>query len=867
MYRFSIRFIVVFMFSTMIWAGHLSLNAQIFHHNINEIDLLSPIAKEIYADRLNQHSFISVELFSDSQVQMNPVDGMNKWTLCEDRKNSLSYILSQNLTNIELVLPSWDGKKIVLELKQYELIADGFRVTTGNNKPVASKASRYYRGIVQGQPESIAAFSFFEGQVFGMLSLDFGNIVVQNSELHPGKFIMYNDRDATKKPDFVCETEKLSGNDFDPEDNEIQGRAAGDCVKVYIECDYALYTNKGSVNATVNWITAVYNNVATLYANESINTTISEIYVWTTPDSYSKTSSTTALTQFRTARPSFNGNLAHLAALGGNNIGGVAWLDVLCTNYNYAYSNISSSYNNVPTYSWTVEVMTHEMGHNVGSNHTQWCGWSGGALDNCYTPEGSCSPGPAPSNGGTIMSYCHLTSYGINFNNGFGTQPGNKIRSRVAAVNCLSPGCGASCPAPTGLNASNITNTTALISWSPASGAVDYTLEYKVSTSSTWTPITTNTTSYTLSGLVAGTTYNARVKTNCSSSSSVYSGIISFTTTGGSCGIPTNFLVNNITSTSATASWSAVTGATAYNFQYKATSSSSWQQVTVTATAINLTGLSPATSYDVRVQSVCGSSTSAFTNVITFTTQSGSSYCDSRGTSSTQEWIKRVKINTLDRNSGSDGGYYDGTSMSTVLKQSTAYQLYFQAGVAGNRRTLYWTAWIDFNQNGVFTDAGERVAIGASNSLNLLYVTFTVPSNATLGSTRLRVSMKYGGYPSSCETFARGEVEDYTVNIQALGSLPGSSLSEGLKGASFDYVRILPNPVQDLMLVQFDAKQAADVKLEVFNILQQRVAEYKMISLEGSNNYSFKIDHLIAGTYFCKITSGSQVYIQKMIKS
>ena len=69
------------------------------------------------------------------------------------------------------------------------------------------------------------------------------------------------------------------------------------------------------------------------------------------------------------------------------------------------------------------------------------------------------------------------------------------------------------------------------------------------------------------------------------------------------------------------------------------------------------------------------------------------------------------------------------------------------------------------------------------------------------------------------------------------------------------------------MLVQFDAKQAADVKLEVFNILQQRVAEYKMISLEGSNNYSFKIDHLIAGTYFCKITSGSQVYIQKMIKS
>ena len=33
------------------------------------------------------------------------------------------------------------------------------------------------------------------------------------------------------------------------------------CVKVYIECDYALYQNKGSVANVNNWISAVYNNV------------------------------------------------------------------------------------------------------------------------------------------------------------------------------------------------------------------------------------------------------------------------------------------------------------------------------------------------------------------------------------------------------------------------------------------------------------------------------------------------------------------------------------------------------------------------------------------------------------------------------
>ncbi|MBK9016633.1 MAG: hypothetical protein IPM82_22555 [Saprospiraceae bacterium] len=33
------------------------------------------------------------------------------------------------------------------------------------------------------------------------------------------------------------------------------------------------------------------------------------------------------------------------------------------------------------------------------------------------------------------------------------------------------------------------------------------------------------------------------------------------------------------------------------------------------------------------------------------------------------------------------------------------------------------------------------------------------------GATRMRVSMKRGGFASSCETFANGEVEDYTINI------------------------------------------------------------------------------------------------------
>jgi hypothetical protein len=100
------------------------------------------------------------------------------------------------------------------------------------------------------------------------------------------------------------------------------------------------------------------------------------------------------------------------------------------------FSSIGSTYSTVPTYSWSVEVVTHEFGHLLGSQHTHACVWNGNntAIDGCYTTEGGCANPGIPSGGGTIMSYCHLTNTGINFTKGFGTQPGNIIRSKVTAA-------------------------------------------------------------------------------------------------------------------------------------------------------------------------------------------------------------------------------------------------------------------------------------------------------------------------------------------------------------------------------------------------------------------------------------------------
>ena len=125
-------------------------------------------------------------------------------------------------------------------------------------------------------------------------------------------------------------------------------------------------------------------------------------------------------------------------------LGGVAWLDVFCGPNPESYANIGNTYSNFPLYSWNIEVMSHEMGHNFGSPHTHNCNaWVGGPIDGCaptYDPayaEGNCTNGPIPVKG-TIMSYCHLlNTVGINLSLGFGVQPGDLIRTQTINASCL----------------------------------------------------------------------------------------------------------------------------------------------------------------------------------------------------------------------------------------------------------------------------------------------------------------------------------------------------------------------------------------------------------------------------------------------
>lgn len=543
--------------------------------------------------------------------------------------------------SLELV---YHGEPIFVDLVQAQALTEDFSVitSTSENQAVPYSSGVHYRGIVRGNPESIAAFSFSQSDIMGLFSdhSTNGNMVLGKLEI-PGNtdgYILYDDQDLALQNPSGCSTEdrpeSLPESGADHSSLAVVG-----CVRVFFEVDYELFQNKTTVQATVDYLSGAFNQLATLYANEQISTMMSQVFVWITPDAYSTTSSSTVLNQFKAFRTSYNGNLAHLVGLGGNNLGGIAYVNTLCSpSYSYAYSDINATYSNVPTFSWTVEVMTHEMGHNLGSNHTQWCGWTGGALDNCVSTEGGCPPGPAPTNGGTVMSYCHLSSYGINFNNGFGSQPGNLIRSRVQAATCLAATCATpSCAAPTGIFATGTTGTSASISWNSASGATTYTLQWRAVGATTWNVINPATSPTALSGLPANDEIEVSVRSNCGSVASDYaSGIVFKTgtsTTGGgggtggggtTCSPPSSLTATATSATSANMVWSAVSGALSYQVSWKTAAATSWGNAqTVTGTSYTINGLSASTSYNVRVLTVCSTGQSGYTTASFNTPASG----------------------------------------------------------------------------------------------------------------------------------------------------------------------------------------------------------------------------------------------------
>lgn len=238
----------------------------------------------------------------------------------------------------------------------------------------------------------------------------------------------------------------------------------------------------------------------------------------------------------------------------------------------------------------------------------------------------------ATSSGTWITAVTNLASTSYNLT---GLSPSTSYNWRVSTV-CTNGATSSptaatlstlGCSAPTSLSTSNLGANTVTLNWVLVSGASSYDVEYKLNSASNWSNAATNVTtnSFNLTGLIASSTYDWRVRSNCGGG--LYSAYTqaAFVTLV-QCNSPTGLTPSNVTSTSATLSWTAVSGSTGYNIDYKPNSSGNWISLATnfTGTTLNTNSLQPFTAYDWRVNSICGSSSNASPYAqSSFFTQSG----------------------------------------------------------------------------------------------------------------------------------------------------------------------------------------------------------------------------------------------------
>ena len=95
-----------------------------------------------------------------------------------------------------------------------------------------------------------------------------------------------------------------------------------------------------------------------------------------------------------------------------------------------------------------------------------------------------------------------------------------------------------------------------------------------------------------------------------------------------SCATVSGLNSSSITTSSATITWTAVSGATSYNIQYKTSAATTWTTTTSTTTSKSLSGLAAGTTYNYRVQAVCSTtSTGSYSSTSSFTTSSTTTTC------------------------------------------------------------------------------------------------------------------------------------------------------------------------------------------------------------------------------------------------
>src|SRR5437870_796639 len=346
--------------------------------------------------------------------------------------------LAELRTRTTAVVPSFPlggDATVELDLRRFEPFAPGARVEAVDGRGVRAVKLPdhvYFTGTVRGEPDSRVLLIAARDQVRGFVAArgtvyPFGpdrrgrhrsyalRAVDPSTYPRPGAFCA-NDlhRDQVESLLVSRSARVAAGLELPPIAYTSSGLVQADAA---IETDHELWAKFGSDSATLDYLASLAAASSAIDERDvSVRLSFSYIRLWpTASDPWSATALDQQLSEVRNywTNPA-NGmdaiagpyDLVHF--ISGKSVqGGIAYVGSVCDpRYAFGVSQVFGHFGlSDPTQIWDVLVVTHEIGHNLGTPHTHCYS---PPVDECYDQEANCYAGPVVCSRGTIMSYCHL---------------------------------------------------------------------------------------------------------------------------------------------------------------------------------------------------------------------------------------------------------------------------------------------------------------------------------------------------------------------------------------------------------------------------------------------------------------------------
>lgn len=325
--------------------------------------------------------------------------------------------------------PLPDGGEATLRLEPFHVLTPDATVVIGRPDggfEIGRPDVSLFRGSVEGRDGSAVFLSFSPHGTHGVVETEAGTSILTSGPVGAGLPTVIADLASfPEPPDFAqgwsCNIGPEHINPLGLDVDALVGGAEGDgtrnnpcrIARIAVDSDFE-YTSRlfgTDPEASAAYAVTLMGAVSEIYTRDlNVRLVVPFVRVWDEDvDPYNGGN----LDAFRNE---WNANMRHIERelahkLSGAYGGGVAWVSVLChTSYGYGLSGVNGSFpyplRDHDSGNWDPFVVAHELGHNFGTLHTH---------DGYDPPIDGCGNGDCGlAYGGTIMSYCHICSGGMN---------------------------------------------------------------------------------------------------------------------------------------------------------------------------------------------------------------------------------------------------------------------------------------------------------------------------------------------------------------------------------------------------------------------------------------------------------------------